>query len=89
MIVDEDFVLYESVAIIEYLDERYPAGRGRVFPPDVKATAGPGDRPILASLMGPEDLLQAKEECDTALISEGRVSSRQSASNKKLAAITL
>lgn len=40
MIEDGDFVLYESVAILEYLDEQYPqAGHGRLFPQDIRHRA--------------------------------------------------
>lgn len=36
VIEDNGFVLYESVAILEYLDDQYPlAGHGRLFPQDV------------------------------------------------------
>jgi glutathione S-transferase len=39
VLVDDDFALYESGAILEYLDEAYP-GRGRpLFPGDAKARA--------------------------------------------------
>lgn len=37
-IVDDGFALYESVAILEYLDERYPDGQ-RLFPGDVRQRA--------------------------------------------------
>jgi glutathione S-transferase len=37
-IVDDAFSLYESVAIIEYLDERYPQG-GSLFPGDARGRA--------------------------------------------------
>lgn len=37
-IVDDGFALYESVAILEYLDERYPGGQG-LFPGDVRERA--------------------------------------------------
>ncbi len=40
VIVDEDFTLYESSAIVEYLNERYPdAGHGNLFPGDVQQRA--------------------------------------------------
>lgn len=37
-IVDDDFVLYESAAILEYLEERFPSGR-TLFPGTVKQRA--------------------------------------------------
>jgi glutathione S-transferase len=39
VLVDGDFVLYESNAIVEYLDEAYPATGARLFPGDAKARA--------------------------------------------------
>ena len=39
VLVDGDFVLYESNAIVEYLDEAYPASGARLFPGDAKARA--------------------------------------------------
>jgi len=36
-IVDEGFALYESAAIVEYLDERYPGPK--LFPGDVRQRA--------------------------------------------------
>ncbi len=38
VLVDDDFVLYESAAILEYLDERYPDAP-RLFPRDVRERA--------------------------------------------------
>jgi glutathione S-transferase len=38
-IVDDDFVLYESNAIVEYLDEQYPGRGAPLFPADAKARA--------------------------------------------------
>jgi glutathione S-transferase len=38
-IVDDGFALYESVAIVEYLDQRYPDAGQRLFPPDPKEAA--------------------------------------------------
>ena len=39
VLVDGDFTLYESGAILEYLDEAYPAQGRRLFPGDAKARA--------------------------------------------------
>jgi glutathione S-transferase len=39
VLVDGDFVLYESSAIMEYLDEAYPATGARLFPGDAKTRA--------------------------------------------------
>lgn len=39
VLVDGDFVLYESNAIVEYLDEAYPATGARLFPGDVRTRA--------------------------------------------------
>ena len=39
VLVDGTFVLYESNAIVEYLDEAYPAAGARLFPGDAKARA--------------------------------------------------
>ncbi len=39
VLVDGDFVLYESNAIVEYLDEAYPATGAPLFPGDVRARA--------------------------------------------------
>jgi glutathione S-transferase len=39
VLVDGDFVLYESNAIVEYLDEVYPATGARLFPGDAKMRA--------------------------------------------------
>jgi glutathione S-transferase len=81
VIVDEDFALYESVAIVEYLDDRYPdAGRGRIFPSDDRARAlrrrlvQETDQ-YMATAMGPmlrEIFFKPADERDRALISEGR-----------------
>ncbi|MCC7548480.1 MAG: glutathione S-transferase family protein [Burkholderiales bacterium] len=38
-IVDDDFSLYESAAILEYLDERYADRGARLFPGDVRRRA--------------------------------------------------
>ena len=37
MIVDGDFVLYESNAIVEYLDDAYPGRGAPLFPGDARA----------------------------------------------------
>ncbi len=39
VLVDGEFVLYESNAIVEYLDEAYPARGAPLFPGDVKTRA--------------------------------------------------
>jgi glutathione S-transferase len=39
VLVDDDFVLYESNAIVEYLDDAYPATGARLFPVGVRARA--------------------------------------------------
>lgn len=39
VLVDGDFVLYESNAIVEYLDEAYPGTGSRLFPGDVRTRA--------------------------------------------------
>jgi len=39
VLVDGDFALYESAAILEYLDEAYPAQGRRLFPGDAKRRA--------------------------------------------------
>jgi glutathione S-transferase len=39
VLVDGDFALYESAAILEYLDEAYPAQGRRLFPGDARSRA--------------------------------------------------
>jgi glutathione S-transferase len=39
VLVDGEFALYESNAIVEYLDEAYPASGARLFPGDAKGRA--------------------------------------------------
>ena len=39
VLVDGDFTLYESNAIVEYLDEAYPAAGAQLFPGDAKTRA--------------------------------------------------
>jgi len=39
VLVDGDFVLYESNAIVEYLEDAYPASGSRLFPSDARARA--------------------------------------------------
>ena len=39
VLVDGDFVLYESNAIVEYLDEAYPATGAPLFPGDIRTRA--------------------------------------------------
>lgn len=39
VIVDQDFVLYESAAILEYLEDAYPKSGRRLFPAEVRPRA--------------------------------------------------
>ena len=39
MLVEDDFVLYESSAIVEYLDEAYPGRGAPLFPGDARTRA--------------------------------------------------
>ncbi|MFC3110790.1 glutathione S-transferase family protein [Undibacterium arcticum] len=39
VIVDHGFALYESAAILEYLEDTYPDSGGRLFPPGAKSRA--------------------------------------------------
>jgi glutathione S-transferase len=81
VIVEDGFALYESVAIVEYLEERYSdSGSGRLFPPGVR------DRALVRRLIQEADsylvhamglmlreiFFKAKEERDGGLIFEGR-----------------
>lgn len=81
VLTDGDFTLYESIAIVEYLDDRYPdAGDGRLFPEDLKARAltrrliQEVDH-YLAPAVGPmlrEVFYKPEEERDGAVIAAGR-----------------
>jgi len=79
-IVDQGFALYESGAIVEYLEDQYPASGQRLFPADVKqrATArrlvseassyvGAALEPLLQ-----EVLFTKVEEFNAEAIAEGR-----------------
>jgi glutathione S-transferase len=81
VLTDGDFTLYESAAIVEYLDERYPtAGLGRLFPEDLRQRAlvrrvileadnylAPGVRP-----MQHEVFFKPKSEWNPAVIEQGK-----------------
>lgn len=81
VLIDDGFVLYESAAIVEYLDDRYPmAGAGRLFPEDVRQRAmvrrlileadnylSPGLRPMLQEVFH-----KAEAERDPAVLQQGR-----------------
>lgn len=78
-IVDEGFALYESQAIVEYLDERFPEGP-RLFPGDARRRAlirrmvQEGDQ-YLSHAMDPllnQILFSPKEKWDDTTIAEGR-----------------
>jgi len=78
-IVDDGFALYESQAIVEYLDERYPDGPP-LFPGDVRRRAlirrmvQEADQ-YFAVAMGPlldQILFGPKEKWDEAAIAEAR-----------------
>ncbi|MGH8577477.1 MAG: glutathione S-transferase family protein [Gammaproteobacteria bacterium] len=81
VLTDGGFTLYESVAIVEYLDDRYPdAGDGRLFPEDLQARARTR-RLIqemdhyLAPAVGPmlrEVFYKPEAERDAAVIATGR-----------------
>ncbi len=81
VLTDGDFTLYESAAIVEYLDERYPtAGQGRLFPDDIREHAlvrrvileadnylAPGVRP-----MQHEVFFKPQNEWNPAVIEQGK-----------------
>lgn len=81
VLTDGDFTLYESAAIVEYLDEAYPAvGLGRLFPEDIRQRAlvrrvileadnylAPGVRP-----MQHEVFFKPQNEWNLAVIDQGK-----------------
>jgi len=80
VLVDGDFVLYESNAIVEYLEEAYPSSGARLFPGDTKARAlvrrlvlevdnyfATAADPLLEQI-----LFKKPEERDPAIIAKGR-----------------
>ncbi|MGH2576934.1 MAG: glutathione S-transferase family protein [Actinomycetota bacterium] len=81
VLTDGGYTLYESVAIVEYLDDRYPdAGDGRLFPEDLQARAltrrliQEVDH-YLAPAVGPmlrEVFYKPEAERDAAVIATGR-----------------
>ncbi|MBI2313323.1 MAG: glutathione S-transferase family protein [Betaproteobacteria bacterium] len=80
VIDDEGLVLYESVAILEYLDERYPDRGGRLYPAELRRRAlvrrlvQEVDH-YLAKAMDPllrEVLFKPEAEQDAARIAKGR-----------------
>lgn len=79
VLVDDDYVLYESNAIVEYLDEAYPGRGSPLFPGDAKQRGlirrmvlevdsyfGKAIDPLLDQLFG------KPEERDAAKLAEGR-----------------
>jgi len=86
LLIDDGFVLYESAAIVEYLDDMYPhAGDGRLFPESPRARAvvrrlileadhylSPGLRPMMREVFH-----NAEAERDPAVIEQGRAVLRE------------
>lgn len=79
VIVDDGFALYESSAIVEYLDERFPQGM-RLFPGDARQRATvrrlvqEGDQYLGASMTGllGQVLFRPSEQWDDARIARAR-----------------
>jgi glutathione S-transferase len=80
VLVDGDFVLYESNAIVEYLEEAFPSSGARLFPGDTKVRAlarrlvlevdnyfATASDPLLEQI-----LFKKPEERDPAIIAKGR-----------------
>lgn len=79
-IVDDGFALYESVAILEYLDARYPDAGSPLYPRDARAAATARrlvqeiDHYLapLSSTLVRQVFMKKPEERDAALIAETR-----------------
>ena len=80
VIVDDGFVLYESAAILEYLEDAYPDAGGRLFPGEVQARARTrrlireADEYLARALeaMLDEILVKPAAEWDSAAIAKAR-----------------
>jgi glutathione S-transferase len=80
VIVDDDFVLYESNAIVEYLDEAYPGRGAPLFPGDARTRAQvrrsilevDNDLGPAIDVISDQAFYKKRDERDEAVIARGR-----------------